>query len=246
MHELEQAERVLIVVAHPDDEVIGAGAMLKHLRHVTIVHTTDGSPRDPADALRAGFGNREEYAQGRRAELFCAMSLANIDPNQCFCLGFIDQETMLHFEELCRRLEEQVSIVNPDVILTQPYEGGHPDHDATAFAVRRCAAESTPVWEMTSYHSRGGLLEAGAFLPNGEPAFTKHMTSEEIIRKQRMLACYQSQATVLQDFPVAPEQFRRAPNYDFSQPPHAGTLHYERLPWGITGARWRELAMQCR
>ena len=55
MHEIEQARHVVIVVAHPDDEVIGAGALLGHLRGVTILHVTDGSPRDPADALRAGL-----------------------------------------------------------------------------------------------------------------------------------------------------------------------------------------------
>jgi hypothetical protein len=25
-------------------------------------------------------------------------------------------------------------------------------------------------------------------------------------------------------------------------PPHAGPLHYERQPWGMSGERWRNLA----
>jgi hypothetical protein len=36
----------------------------------------------------------------------------------------------------------------------------------------------------------------------------------------------------------AVEWFREAPDYDFTQPPHQGELHYERLGWNITGELW--------
>jgi hypothetical protein len=102
------------------------------------------------------------------------------------------------------------------------------------------------VWEMTSYHAGNGALEMGVFLPNGEAPWVMPLTPEDRTRKQRMLACFPSQAPMLKDFPLVPEQFRRAPDYDFSRPPHAGELHYERLPWGITGEQWRGLVAQCR
>ena len=246
MHAIEQAGHVVIVVAHPDDEVIGAGALLGHLRRVTIIHTTDGSPRDPADAVRAGFATREEYAAARRRELECALRLAGVAPECAISLGFTDQESIFQLPQLCARLAEQLALLDVDIFLTQPYEGGHPDHDATAFAMQRCIGNSGRLFEITSYHARNGALETGVFLPDREAAIVRALTPEDARRKRGMLDCFRSQACVLRDFPVVPEQFRRAPRYDFSRPPHDGPLHYEGLPWGITGARWRELAAQCR
>jgi LmbE family N-acetylglucosaminyl deacetylase len=245
VQEFEQFGHVLIVVAHPDDEVIGAGALLCHLRNVTLIHTTDGSPRDTSDAFRAGFTTRERYALARRQELNCALRLAHIDPARAISLGFTDNETMFHLPELCLRLDEQLSLLNPDLILTHPYEGGHPDHDATAFAVHRCARRSDRIFELTSYHANEAGLETGVFLPNGEPPVICGLSPEDSLTKTRMLACFQSQSAVLARFQVVPEQFRKAPRYDFTRPPHAGALHYERLPWGITGEHWRELASVC-
>jgi N-acetylglucosamine malate deacetylase 2 len=245
VQELEQAKRVVIVVAHPDDEVIGAGALLPYLRDVRIVHTTDGSPLDLSDAARNGFASREEYAAARQQELTCALELAGIPRDHMICLGFTDKETMNHLWDLCRRVEEELLRLDPDAVLTQPYEGGHPDHDSTAFAVHRCFGRSGRLFEMTSYHAKDGALETSVFLPRGECAAVRALREEDADRKRRMLACFKSQESVLRDFPVVPEQFRRAPHYDFTQPPHPGMLHYERLPWGITGHRWRELAARC-
>ena len=38
------------------------------------------------------------------------------------------------------------------------------------------------------------------------------------------------------------EQFRLAPHYDFTKLPNGGKLYYETRRWGMTGARWVELA----
>ena len=57
-----------------------------------------------------------------------------------------------------------------------------------------------------------------------------------------MLACFATQAATLAPFGATYELFRAAPHYDFTQPPHAGALHYERHDWGMTGRRWRSLA----
>ncbi|MBV9948278.1 MAG: hypothetical protein JOZ69_15605 [Myxococcales bacterium] len=41
---------------------------------------------------------------------------------------------------------------------------------------------------------------------------------------------------------MAVERFRPAPPYRFDEPPHGGSLHYERSGFTLSGARWRLLA----
>ena len=67
-----------MVVAHPDDETIGAGAQLPRLNGVTMIHVTDGAPRKPRDAERHGFATAAEYAFARARELERVMMLAGI------------------------------------------------------------------------------------------------------------------------------------------------------------------------
>jgi len=52
------APSAMAVVAHPDDETVGAGALLDRLDDVVVVHVTDGAPRDLADARSAGWRAR--------------------------------------------------------------------------------------------------------------------------------------------------------------------------------------------
>ena len=145
--------------------------------------------------------------------------------------------------------------IQPSVIVTHPYEGGHPDHDTAALVARlalRCSEQQTgfvpELLEMTSYHASDGQRVSGEFLPwqgpdpgDSTPVILK-LSAAERITKTRMLGCYVSQWQVLSEFPLEPESLRVAPLYDFSRPPHPGPLWYERLQWPLSGQRWRELA----
>ncbi len=69
---------VAVVVAHPDDETIGAGASLHLLRNLLLIHVTDGAPRDLRDAQAAGFASCGAYAAARRAELQAALQIGAV------------------------------------------------------------------------------------------------------------------------------------------------------------------------
>lgn len=243
--------RTMVVVAHQDDEVIGLGARLTHLKSdVLIVHITDGSPRDPRHAIAAGYSIREQYAVARQAEVRAALALAGITDDRNVTLGCIDQEATVSMVSLTERMVSLIESYQPEVIVTHSYEGGHTDHDSTAFAVhtawrilRDRGARVPTVIEMSSYHLRTGDRTYFEFLPWSEgEIWTLSLTREERDLKREMFRCFRSQWAVLRRFPLEVERFRQAPAYDFTQPPYAGVLDYERFGLALDGAQWRAYA----
>jgi hypothetical protein len=81
----------------------------------------------------------------------------------------------------------------------------------------------------------------GCFLGD-EPGVRLELDQSEQRRKRAMLDAFTTQRTTLAPFGVAHEAFRIAPRYDFTAPPHDGTLLFERHKTRLTGTRWRALA----
>jgi LmbE family N-acetylglucosaminyl deacetylase len=241
-----------VIVAHPDDEVIGAGAQFPRWPGAVFVHVTDGSPRDLGDARAAGFASREDYSRARFAELRAALALAGIGPEQMHALGVVDQEASLDLPGLARTLADRLRQTRAEAVLTHAYEGGHPDHDATAFAVHAACrllqqqgARPPAILEMPLYRNGPTGMVVSEFLPHPDTeAVTLTLSPEECTFKQKLIACYVSQERVLRAFPVGVERFRTAPAYDFTRPPHEGRLWYEHRNWGMTGDRWLVLARE--
>lgn len=248
-----RAPRCLVVLAHPDVETIGLGARIGRLDPIEVIHVTDGAPRDsrfmPAEL--AGLG-RERYTAIRREEVTRALAMAHVPASRLRCLGAVAQEAIEEAPSLARKLVELFARTRPEVVITHPYEGGHPDHDAAALAVHSAAVlarwngVSAPlIFEAASYNAARGHLVTGEFIPYpGVPEIALRLSDEEASRKRAMLDCFSSQKETLAPFGAEVERFRPAPTYDFRRPPHEGTLHYEHLGFPIDGARWRKLAVK--
>ncbi|HKV07074.1 MAG TPA: PIG-L family deacetylase [Thermoanaerobaculia bacterium] len=226
-----------MIVAHPDDETIGAGVLLARSKNPWILHATDGAPRDPAFVARGFSGTLQEYATVRRKELEAAMALAGIGPERLRSLGIADQEAVFEIPRLVHEIAASIQDLAPKTVLTHAYEGGHPDHDALALATRLAVdrlPEPPELFEMALYHA-GSI---GEFLP-GPPVTRQEISEEERDLKRRMIACFETQQETLAAFlPPRDEAFRPAPVYDFTKPPHAGPLQYELWGFGMTGAQW--------
>ena len=243
---------LLIVVAHADDEVIGVGGQLARLSGVRLVHVTDGAPRDLRDARAAGFDDWQDYAAARRHELLAALRLAGIEAAQADGLGLPDQGASFRLVELAEVLAAKFSALRPEMVMTHAYEGGHPDHDATAFAVHAACAlvqrrggAAPALIEMTGYHMGTGEPVKSEFLHRPDiPVITLVLDDHGRAFKRRLVECFPTQRRALADFPIDVERFRPAPAYDFTRPPHEGRLFYEHFDWGVEGARWRALAGQ--
>ena len=235
--------RAAIVVAHPDDETLGCGSLFTRVADLTIIHVTDGAPKSGDDAARHGFATPAGYAAARRRELETAASLAGLPADRLVSLGWSDQEASLHMIEIARELARRLAAT--EVVLTHAFEGGHPDHDATALAVHAAArAMNHPpaVLEFPLYRAApdGGWAVQSFADPAG--AVVLELAPDEQRQKQAMLAAFVTQGEVLARFSSKRERFRPAPNHDFSELPNGGKLLYEIQYWGMTGSRWLELA----
>jgi N-acetylglucosamine malate deacetylase 2 len=244
----EPLHGAMVVVAHPDDETIGGASLLSRLLSPVLVHLTDGAPRDMHDANREGFSTVEEYAAHRRREMEAALRVLGVKEPILEGPLCPDQRASACLPELTETLVHLMQHHKPEVVITHSYEGGHPDHDATAFAVQAtCSLTNDPPArvEMACYRQGPDGILAGEFLP-GPRAFVRQLTDEEQERKQRALACYASQQGTLRYFGTGHEAFRAAPNYDFTRPPHEGRLFYEQFGWGTTGEQFRALAAEAQ
>jgi LmbE family N-acetylglucosaminyl deacetylase len=228
--------RTLVVAAHPGDETIGAGALLSRLPEVRVVHAT------------------EVDGPARRREMEAAMALAGIPPERLLRIqGIAGQEAVRQLPRLARELAGLFRRLRPEVVVTHAYEGGHPDHDATALAVRAAAElirrgrrdHPPEIVEMAFLHARPGGEETVVqeFLPPTDAVRALELSAGERALKERMLDCFATPDDVLPRFrPPVREVFRPAPRFDFSRPPHEGRLLYEIRGLPIDGARWRDLA----
>jgi LmbE family N-acetylglucosaminyl deacetylase/glycosyltransferase involved in cell wall biosynthesis len=218
----------MIIVAHPDDETIGAGGLLARSIDAHVVMVTDGAPAD--SRYWGGAASEEEYAAIRRSELLAALGEAGIGADRLHLIGLADREVVRHIPALVDRLDELLDRIEPDIVLTMPYEGSHVDHDATALAVHAALARRACLHphEIALYSEDASGIVPHSFLPADTPMLTVHLTPPLSRRKAAMLARYASQQQYRDYFQTDVERYRCAPAYDFRWPPAQGPLLYER------------------
>jgi LmbE family N-acetylglucosaminyl deacetylase len=237
------------VVAHADDETLWAGSALSRLRNCRLIHVTDGAPRDMADAARLGFADRQAYAAARAAELDRALSLLGASPER-LAYGMVDQEAALVLPALVNRLERDLA--DRLIVVTHPYEGGHPDHDSTALAVRlavdrlqRRDGKAPAIVEFACYHRYSGQRRFGAFWPDPDSREqVRWLNEEDRARVDAAINAHATQTQVIGEWRPDVECWRAAPEYQFTEPPPPGEALYDGFGWDMTGARWRTLAAE--
>jgi LmbE family N-acetylglucosaminyl deacetylase len=173
--------RALVVVAHPDDEVIGIGGLLAfHGRRgdaVRVVHATGGGGGDPQ-------GRHDDILRLRRAEVRAALATLGLAaPGD---LGFEDGTLGQQAGRLQDRLAAEFRTEQPPLVYT--FFGGeyHADHRALARAA--CAARDA--------------LPAGCrvllFGVNHVPPFAELWDYSDLVeRKKAALTCFRSQLAYL-------------------------------------------------
>jgi LmbE family N-acetylglucosaminyl deacetylase len=239
------ASDVAIVVAHPDDETIGCGALLSRLENVSVVVVTDGAPRNGADACRAGFASALAYGKARTQELRTALALAGIGGSQIAQFGIADQDVCRSLVATSNRLASFFETRGITTALTHAFEGGHPDHDGTCFCVHAAARlleRHAPVLlEMPFYHLGAEALVAQTFCDGEDEVVTILLPRERLV-KIKMMDAHASQSQVLSAFNPDIERFRTARKYDFCKLPNGGRILYSFYDWGLRPQEWSQLA----
>ena len=245
----------LLVFAHPDDEAIALAARLSRFRDAHFVHVTDGAPRNERDSHAHGFARLEDYRQSRRKEFRQALACVGISDASHETLGIADQEASLHLAEIAMRICRVLEQFEPEIVFTHPYEGGHPDHDACAFAVHQAVAvhasrghKPPVIIEAAFYHAGPGGLVTGTFLrrPERMVEVAYPLSPVERERKQAVFDCFATQKQTLSLFRLDAERFRIAPEYEFWRPAHTPPVHYDHQSWGMTSDQFCRLAHEAQ
>lgn len=229
---------VVLVLAHPDDETASAGGLLQRLATPKLIYVTDGAPRDLADARREGFADWRSYAEHRKAELRIALERLGVRVEPFFH-DCPDKQALRHLERLSAKLA--AAIAGAGAVVTHAYEHGHPDHDtaalAVAIALRRLGSGAPRAFEFAGYHLGAARPVYGRFFGGGGTEL--QLSPAELARKAAAIAAFESQREMLSLFPLRPERFRRAVDYDFTKAAPPGRALYDLYGWNITSEGWR-------
>src|SRR5262249_39376656 len=117
-----------------------------------------------------------------------------------------------------------------DILWVPAYEGGHPDHDVANFIGSTLRGEM-PVWEYSEYNFSGGRVRSNDFFQSNGRETELMLSDEERRFKRMLLASYVSERGNLSYLRTERETFRPLADYDYSRPPHEGTLFYRRFAW---------------
>lgn len=247
--DLNPITRCSVIVAHPVDEIVGAGCLISKLVHVTVLHVTNGTPPD-LESLGAAGVDPSQYAEARKQECVSALAMANVPEDRVVGLDVPDHCASQYLTELSKKIASFLQQSGADIVVTHPYEGGHPDHDATAFAthaairlLKEGGLKPPALFEMALHPSSDFIARVPEFLPGADGEMTTLLLDERSTElKRRMFECFETQKDSLQASPFGPERFRKRGEYDFAALPAEGKLHYENFDWAPSRQEWQSLA----
>ncbi|MEG9224749.1 PIG-L deacetylase family protein [Aeromicrobium sp. Sec7.5] len=134
--------RVLVLSAHPDDEVLAVGAWLacQTARPIAFVTATDGEASHPESTSVTS----EELRERRPRELIDALSRLGFTDPEVHRLGLPDGGLTTARDDLRDSLEPLVRAA--DLVLAPFESDGHPDHDVLGEVARELCADGPALW----------------------------------------------------------------------------------------------------
>jgi LmbE family N-acetylglucosaminyl deacetylase len=138
--------RVVVLAAHPDDEVLGVGGLLTALAarcsEIVAVWATDGKASHPGSRAL----DTEQLGRLRREESRRALTALGVVPTQSVVLGLPDGALGENLPALRVAIRD---VVEPDDVVLAPWRlDGHPDHEAVGEVAAEIATTMLeyPIW----------------------------------------------------------------------------------------------------
>jgi LmbE family N-acetylglucosaminyl deacetylase len=229
--------KLLLVVAHPDDECFAFGGALLlaadagHQTHVLCL--TDGqsaSNRGPAQS-------NEELGRIRRAEFAASCQVLGVTHHDSW--GLQDgQLEFAPFSETAGRLVQYIRTLKPDVILTFGPDGAvntHPDHtlvSALTSAAYHWAAAAKRYPQAGPPHTAQRLyLLSTSYFMQGRPAplpspWTVTLDIRQVMQRKHEAFCqHHSQAPLVAQTKEMFEQHGQYEHYTLAATPHPQPAH---------------------
>lgn len=225
------ADTILVLVPHPDDEIVGAAAAIMRARargaRVLLANLTDGVPsRETVWPWR-----RKHHARlvaTRRTE--AAEAARRLGAERVFEQNVATRLLRHNLRTTLGALRDVVRAYAVDCVWVPAYEGGHQDHDTTNFLGALLRA-LVPVWEFSEYHYANARVHSQQFIHTNGTEQTLELDDRERALKRALLRLYRSERGNLDYVQVHREQFRPLPRYDYRLPPHQGRAFYQRFQW---------------
>jgi LmbE family N-acetylglucosaminyl deacetylase len=223
---LDTKNRLLIIGPHPDDAEFSTGRLMLRRKgqNIDVVCMTDG--RKGQDGSEGKILPEADYAKLRIMESRKALREFHIDEKNITYLMLPDQDVVSN-PFIIDRLFMMLKRIRPDFVLLPPWEGAHPDHDAThlfmIISLRNAGFDRSRIIEYGSYNNYGGSLNIQEFIPHDTAPERLAPTVNEQRRWRDIMKLFRSQVNQQRDyFPKSCfENFRILPRYDYAKLPYS-------------------------
>ena len=237
----------LYILAHQDDELFFAPLIDRSVRqgcNPRFIYTTDGTWYGVPPAVRV-----RETADVLRSMGVPASSIHQVGVE----MGIRDGYSHLRLNELFERITELTREIRVCAIYVHAWDGGHADHDAAHLLGAALAREMdvSALFECPSYNAHRalpGLFRMMHWIPRAKAIEVRHLSLKEAVRCYGMTFRYPSQwrtflglsgPAFLRYVVRRRHECRRVGLVDYTAPPHAGRLLYERR-FGLSFEQFRD------